>query len=267
MRHRDLTIGLSCIAAILLGLIIMLLSERAEVAPNEPPPTPAVRPWMIAEPECTCLESGLAECDDPEPEYASPPEDRLSRDVMVREVTSLWNLWFDDERAPQADPRRATFDQYAGDVADAVVFYQDHPTDIGGQLPGTSADHLIVAYMLARESSVTPDLVGALGEVGMGQLHGTSLAGYDPETVRHNARLGIQLMVRWLASCIPGCPRRVEPYDLGWTLEDWIGPLSLYAGGGNARKKDGTCAKFKNMRDRVATVRLYADRIKMDAER
>lgn len=227
-------------------------------------PAPAVNPWLKAEPECSCADRAWQDCDDPEPEPddAVPVEDRVSRDQMVREVVALWEMYFDDDRAPASDPRRARFWEHARDLADAVILYQDEPTDIGGQLPGHRDDHLIVAYMVAKESSVTYDVVGTShGEVGLLQLHGVSLAGYSPEAVQYNPRLGLMLGVRWLAAQLPKCKRQTNLYEVGWSTDDWTGPLSLYAGGPKAIRKDGTCARYGTMRERVDRVRLYRVRI------
>lgn len=220
------------------------------------------RPWLEDEPACSCLICPASRCDDPEPkpDVAIPVEQRLSREVMAREVVDLWTMWFDDERAPANDPRRERFEEHALDLADAVIMYQDEPTDIGGQLPGGRDDHLVVAYMVARESSVTYDVVGAMGEVGLGQLHGVALAGYAPEVVQHNPRLGLLLMVRWLASQLPKCPSP-DLYDMAWSTDDWVAPLSLYAGGHRAIKADGTCARFSSMQERITQVLIYRARI------
>lgn len=253
---------------ILLSTAVLILCGSSAGGGTDPPAV--VHSWLIPESECSCADRAWQDCDDPEPEPddAVPVEDRVSRDQMVREVVALWEMYFDDDRAPADDPRRARFEEHARDLADAVILYQDEPTDIGGQLPGHRDDHLIVAYMVAKESSVTYDAIGTShGEVGLLQLHGVSLAGYQLEQVQHNPRLGLLLGVRWLAAQLPKCRRQEDLYDVGWTTEDWTGPLSLYAGGPKAIRKDGTCSRYGTMRDRVARVRLYRTRIDHGTDR
>jgi len=219
---------------------------------------------------CTCDDCEQNGCDD-EIEAVDRAEFEISRDRMTQEVELLWQMWFDDENASMTDPRRARFTEFAEYVADAVIMYQDTPTDVGGQLPGHKNDHLIMAYMIAKESSVTHDVVGTSNEeVGLMQLHGVSLAGYCDEKVQHNPKLGVLLGVRWLTSMLPKCASENSgvlgaEYD-AWDDYDWVGPLSVYAGGPRGYGKNGKCLHFKTMRERVDTVRIYRTRIDHEME-
>lgn len=194
------------------------------------------------------------------------PEYEVPRARKVQEVVTLWELYFDDENAPKADPRRSHFEEWAALLVEAVEMYTGNPTDIGGQFPGHKNDHIMYAYtIVAKESSVTPDVVNedGQGEVCFAQLHGQSLAGYDPEKVRHNPRLCLLLGARWLASRIPACDPTKDP--LGFVSEwgdwDWVGPLSFYAGGPRALKKGGGCKQFDKMKERVEKMVFYRTRV------
>jgi len=183
--------------------------------------------------------------------------------VMISEVVMLWTMFFDDEDAPQADPRRDRFQEFAEYLVDTVIMYQDSPTDIGGQLPKQRNVHLLIAQVVTKESSVTPDVVGPQGEVGLMQIMPTNkiaLAGYLPETVQHNPRLGLILGIRWLAHMVSECPQN-DIFEVGWDDYNWLGPLSVYAGGQKAKRKNGTCMSFDIARDRIAMTLFYRSRI------
>ena len=190
------------------------------------------------------------------------PESEIKREQRISEVVMLWEMFFDDDSAPPSDPRRHRFEEFAGYVVDVVRMYEERQTDIGGQLPKGFKTHLIIATMISRESSVTFEVIGRCGnkrEVGLLQLHGKSLAGFTREQVARNPKLGIILGVRWLAVQIKTCFPNGAP-EL-FTYEDWLGPLSVYAGGQNAIRKDGSCKRFSVAHDRVDRMILYESRI------
>jgi len=234
------------------------------------------RPWMIEKPPVLVVDEHCCSCDeaaaldlDVAVETVEQPEYMTSEARMVEEVIQLWEMWFDDEGAKDMDPRRERFQEFAEYVVDAVRMYQDGPTDIGGQLPNALNDHLVVAYWIAKESSVTPNVVNdgenGRGEVCLMQLHGKALAGYSPDKVLHNPRLCVLLGTRWIASQIPKCKQNgaggVYGDQFAWEDSDWIGPMSVYAGGPNALKKKGKCARFGKVRERIDAVRFYRARI------
>jgi hypothetical protein len=215
----------------------VICEELGEVA-SEPPGVPDME--LVAE----------------RAEYEQSSED------MVEEVVALWELFFEDDGAGAHDPRRKDFYRFAEYLVDAVVLYQDVPTDIGGKLPRHKNVHLLFATMVTMESSVDHDVVGKLGEVGLLQImpKGPAIAGYAPEEVQHSPRLGLWLGIRWLASRVDKC--RTGNIE-GWAWDDynWLGPLSLYAAGWKAKKKDGTCAIYGVARKRVNRTLLYRSRI------
>ncbi len=175
----------------------------------------------------------------------------------------LWETFFDDESARPSDKRRDRFHEFAEYLVDIVIMYQNKPTDIGGQLPKHRNVHLLFATMVTIESSVDHTVVGPgpRHEVGLLQCHGEALVGYDPATVRRNPRLGLLLGIRWAASKVPKCPRK-DILDQGWDDYDWLGPLSLYAGGAaRAKRKNGTCKHFPVSRKRVDRTLMYRTRI------
>ena len=195
--------------------------------------------------------------------YLLEEQSPTRRDIMVSETVQVWTMFYEDEMAPADDPRRQYFQEYAEYLADYILMYENAPTDIGGQLPISKDTHVLLATMITKESSVTADVVGKMGEVGLMQLHGVALAGYDPQVVRNNPKVGVMLGVRWFAYQASLCkPTRIPSDNDGWRLDDWLGPVSSYAGGPNAiNKKTGKCYSFQLARDRVALTRLYKTRL------
>jgi len=209
------------------------------------------------------IEQTKMTCDHNAGVYEKPKLETMDRDVMIDEITMVWEMFFEDGGASATDPRRLRFHEFAGYLADAVLMYQRNPTEIGGQLPVHKNVHILLAVKITKESSVTHDVVGPQSEVGLLQIHGVALAGYDPEIVKHNPKLGLMLGVRWLASRVPKCPlRRIKGDDRGWDDYDWLGPLSVYAGGGKAiSARTGKCYAFDIAKERVDLTRLYRMRI------
>lgn len=278
MRHLKKWFFNPTPAKILIVLTMLVIMAAAIIMFVQP--AKAERPWMIPEePPVIVFNEHCCSCDDCDQnsigvvEQVDRAESEISREKMITEVEMLWNMYFDDDNAKATDPRRDDFEEFAGYLADAVIMYQNEPTDIGGQFPGHKNDHLVVAYMAAKESSVTPDIIndseGGKGEVCLFQLHGTALAGFDSEKVRHNPRLCTLLGTRWIAAQIPKCKQDgvnifkddMNVFRFKWEDADWIGPLSVYAGGPKAIRKDGRCARFGKMRERVDAVRLFRTRI------
>lgn len=186
------------------------------------------------------------------------PEYEISREEMIREIVAIWNAFFDIDNAPESDFRRDSFELYAEYLADTIITFQNKPTDIGGQLPKHPHTHLLLATKVTIESSITTDAIGkSKGESGLLQVHGKARGGVDIAEIRKRPRLGIFLGVRWLAAQIPKChPDGVDDED--WTDEHWLGPLSLYAAGGNGYRKDGTCKHLGVSKKVIAKTRMYA---------
>jgi hypothetical protein len=189
---------------------------------------------------------------------ADIPEAEISREEMISDITTIWEIFFKDNGTGPGDIRRKYFEQNAGFLADAILMYQNEPTDIGGKLPIHYSTHYLLATAITLESSVDKEVSeGDLGEIGMLQVHGKALAGYDPEVVKRNTRLGILLGVRWLAAHVPKC--YPEGYD-EWNSHMWLGPMSLYAAGDKGYRKDGKCKKIDAARKRVDLFRMYRPR-------
>lgn len=199
--------------------------------------------------------------EEPEEKIIEPPEES-DRDRMIEEVVLAWNIFLDDGYASKNDHRRKCLREYADYLVDTVVMYQKEPTDIGGQLPLHGDAHLIIANRVSKESSIYPDVVGKKGEVGLMQVMpgGPAIAGYDPQKVKDNPKLGLLLGIRWLASRIPKC-KRTDALDLGWSEYDWLGPLTLYVAGPKAKRKDGTCKIYGSARKLVKKTLIYRTRI------
>lgn len=273
MRHLKRWLINSTPARLFMILSFLTLLIAAVVLVTTP--VEAERPWMAPEePPIIIIDEYCCTCDDceqngcEEVEKVDRAEFEMSRERMVAEVEMLWTMFFDDDNAKTTDPRRDRFPELAEYLVDYVIMYQDTPTDIGGQLPRHKNDHLVAGYMAAKESSMTPAIVNngdnGKGEVCLFQLHGRALAGYSPDKVRHNARLCTMLGVRWITAQIPRCSQDgagVFGETFAWEDSDWVGPLSVYAGGPRAIRKDGRCARFTKMAERVDAVRIFRTRI------
>lgn len=175
------------------------------------------------------------------------------------EVVELWEMFFDDDHAPRYDRRRRDFKNFARFLVKAVDKYQGSPADIGGQLPVDRNTHLVAAQIITRESSITVNVVGRRGEVGLMQVmpRGPAIAGYNPKEVRKDPELGIRLGVRWLAHSVGQCQKDID----NWEDKDWLGPLSFYSSGPQAIRKNGRCKIFKFAQERLRKTLLYRKRI------
>lgn len=186
------------------------------------------------------------------------------RQLRVNELISLWDMMFDDDKASSDDPRRNNFQEYATYLVEAIETYENQATDIGGQLPESEDTHILLGVMVKKESSVVSDIIGKLGEVGLLQIHGQALNGYEPGLVKENPKLGLLLGVRWFAYQTSLCKSDRVPADIEpWRLDDWAGPLSVYAGGPKAiNKKTGKCYHYKVATNRIKLAKFYKVRIK-----
>lgn len=246
----------------LIVFIIVLISCSATKTDMiaEQPETQNFKPYVIIEeesvpPYIVCEELGyqiLKEEDRPQAE--------ISQEQMIDEIMALWTLFFEDGSAPPDDPRRMKFFEYATFVVDAVRLYQQK-NDTEMVLPRNSDVHLLVAMLMTKESSLRPEVVGALGEVGMMQVHGKALAGYAPDKVKENPRIGVRLGVRWLTHSMWLChPEGIDQGEV-WASFQWIETLSAYAAGDRGMKKPGECYKIRVARERVDKLMEYKGRI------
>ena len=205
-----------------------------------------------------------------EPKPVEQEENYIDRDTMIREVVEVWNMFFEDGNVKQSDPRRDRFEEFAGYVADAVFMYQNNEVVIQGEsalLPKHRSAHLLIAVIITKESSVRYDLVGSAPrfEVGLMQVHGVALNGYDPEVVKRNPKLGVLLGVRWFTYTLAQCRQhRMEGDDEGWRNTDWLGPLTIYGAKPSSAYKDRknkVCRVFPHAKERVALLDFYETRI------
>jgi len=195
-------------------------------------------------------------------ELVKAPE--IDRTQMIEDIIQVWEMFLDDAECKQRDPRRMNFSVFAEELADAIIMYQNNPTDIGGQLPKDRNIHILMAVIVTKESSIVHNAVGAAPrfEVGLMQIHGVALAGYNPDLVQHSSRLGLLLGVRWFAAQMDDCKiHRIPGDNQEWRVDDLVGPMSVYAGGSKAIKKNGTCFRYKVARERVNLTKLYLTRI------
>ena len=193
------------------------------------------------------------------------PESDGSKEQMVKEIVTVWEIFFSDENVPGKDLRRNNFNKYAGMLADTIIMYQNGPTNRGGMLPKHPSTHYLLATMVTKESSVNADIISmsSLREVGLLQVHGKALAGHKRNEIRDNPALGILLGVRWLTIQLHTCyPNGFDNED--WSSDMWIGPMSIYAAGNKAMKANGTCGKIKVGRQRVKLANRYKTRVEAE---
>jgi len=236
------------------GVVPALISPSAPWGVVEETNT---RPWSII-----CEELGYQEVHE-----GDIPESDYPRALMEKDIVAVWDAFYDDQHADPDDLRRQTFELSAHELANAIVQYQNEPTDIGGQLPKHPSTHYLLAAMVTKESSVTRDIkMGDLGEVGMLQVHGAALNGYNPEYVHERPWLGLLLGVRWLAIQIATCyPDGYENKE--WTSVMWLGPMSIYAAGNRAQRKDGTCGVIGAAKERIDLSNMYRARVESNFAR
>lgn len=218
---------------------------------------PMPNPWMAKE------DAGLIHEEiDIEPDDTDVEETELTKEQMIDEVISIWTIFLNDDGARADDDRKKMFYTYAEALVEKVLIYQNPDNDTGAWLPKHKTTHALLATMVTLESSVIPDVVGkSNGEVGLLQVHGKALAGYSSKKVQKSYDLGLLLGVRWLSTLMTECPETMERLESGeWTEQDWLKPLSVYAGGPNA-KRNGKCITFGVARKRVDLTKLYLTRI------
>lgn len=190
---------------------------------------------------------------------------------MISEIIEVWELFFKDANVGRKDPRRKRFHEFASYLAQAIRIYQNQEITINGRkarLPKDKNIHILLAVLITKESSVKYDVVGTSPrfEVGLMQVWGVALNGYDKETVKQNPELGILLGVRWIAYMTSLCkPYRVGQDKEEWRTTDWLGPLTMYGAKPSKvwiDKKKKTCRIFPFARKRIKLTLFYRKRIK-----
>jgi len=195
---------------------------------------------------------------EPEPEVIIS-KGPTKREIMIEEVIEVWQMFFDDQGASPDDSRRERFPEFAENVVDAVLYYQENPTDIGGQLPKDGKAHIMVATMITLESSVRANITSKskLKEVGLMQIHGEALNGIARSAVINNPKLGVMLGVRWLAHNIYVCK---YPTDK-WKDWHWARSLSFYGAGAPKGLKNGKCRSLRFGTRRIRLTNFYKARL------
>ncbi len=228
---------------------------------------PMESPWLVDTGDAAPIHEEIdvePPADETTVDVDDPNDLEVTKEQMITEIIEVWDMFLDDANCGPDDNRRSMFPIYAEELADAIIMYQNKPTDIGGQLPEERDIHILMAVIVTKESSIRHDVVGEAPrfEVGLMQIHGVALAGYNPDIVQHNSRLGLLLGVRWFAAHMDACKIKKIPGDtVEWRTDDLVGPLSVYAGGHKAVKKNGTCYHYRVARERVNLTKLYLTRI------
>lgn len=203
-------------------------------------------------------------------ETLNSKKESSTREVMIKEVIQVWELFFEDYNVSETDPRRQHFQEYAEYVADAVIMYQNNDVVINGEhsrLPEHRSTHILVAVIITKESSVDHTVVGEAPrfEVGLMQLWGVALAGYHPDVVKANPKLGVLLGVRFLTHMLSQCrPYRIEGDIEEWRNTDWLGPLTMYGAKPSKvwkDRKNKVCRTFPHASERLTLLELYETRI------
>jgi hypothetical protein len=198
-------------------------------------------------------------------------EPKSQDEIMANEVVQVWNMFLKDGGAGKNDERRKDFNEFASYVVRAIRYYQNVAVDIHGRnvfLPLDPNLHILVAVLITKESSIIPTAVGSAPrfEVGLMQVWGVALNGYDKEVVKRDTELGVRLGVRWLTYMLAQCkPYRTASDYRKWTTTDWLGPLTMYGSKPSKvwiDRKNKTCRVFPFARERVKLVFSYRNRIR-----
>ena len=165
------------------------------------------------------VSSELVELDPYDDNVSFGPTIDIARETKINEVIALWNTFLEQSNTPTNDPRRKSLKTYAECLVDVVKYYQVYETDLGGSLPEDNLAHLVMATVIALESSVKPDVISRDGcyTVGLTQLHGAALAGHSRREVLWDPKLQIILGTRWLAHQEEICE-----------TDNWVKLLSSY---------------------------------------
>jgi hypothetical protein len=183
---------------------------------------------------------------------------------MVKDIVNVWQMFFKDGKAPADDPRRKNFIPLAEEVADWIIYFQNNDVkEIGGRLPKHPSVPIMIAYIVTQESSVDPMALGyKYNEVGLFQVWGVALAGFDWMEVRDNSNLGAMLGVRWIAHSVYQCNKDLT----NWRDSDWLGVLTVYGAGPKAIE-EGRCQVYEFARKRYVGMNFYQMRLEMSKQK
>lgn len=182
----------------------------------------------------------------------------VSRRTAILEVVATWDQIFNETKTSKKDNRRKNFQRYAEALVDSLRFFQsgevesDLITKITGEedykkiaykerkirLPNNRYTHILIAYVVYKETSVNHTVVGKKPrfEVGLMQVWSKALQKYDRKRVKEDYSLGLFLGIRWLGLALQDC--NIDPKRM--YLWDWMRGLAYYGAGPRA-KKDGIC--------------------------
>ena len=179
---------------------------------------------------------------------------------MKLEIEQVWQLYLESEGYTIDSNREKELSELAWYLAQAVERYQRIPVNwqwwnpgrTGITLPKNADAHLVLAIMAGFESKVDPNVVGALGEVGILQCHRWCRKGYSKKELIANTKLSIELAVEFLAKSIDQCGIKLDSFkDKKLQDREWSKPLALY-GAGTKALKNGRCIPKK-----FALARIY----------
>lgn len=188
----------------------------------------------------------------------------VSDATAIEDIVFVWQMLFDKANAKKNDWRRAKFQEYATEMVKILRYYQNPNMDKNireWSMPDNRFTHILIAYMIYRESSVDPTVIAksSLKEVGLLQVHGKALKGHSREEVVGDYRLGIWLGIDWMARMINECGMSIEDFE---KPTDWLGPLANYGAGARKAMKNGKCStKFFFAKERVRDSKHLMSRI------
>lgn len=184
---------------------------------------------------------------------------------QVRDIILVWELAF-EAKGVSTERIRHKFPVYARYISDAVDIYK-RPHQIEDRriwLPNHRSTHIIAAVVAFMESRLRHKTIGeAHREVGIFQVHGKALAGFKRKEVRNSPELGILLGVRWLTYSLSQCSKSRRKILRGkpWSINDWLGPISVYAAGPKVIQSKGKCRVLRLTRYRISMVRKLMRKI------
>ena len=186
--------------------------------------------------------------------------------TMTKEIKDFWIYYYGLDKKcegckkawPIRNRHREAFNKHSRQLAEIVYYFKRNDADMGGRLPMHKDTAVFLAMMVVKETAVDPKARGALGEVGLIQIHKEALRGHTSREVLDNPRLGLFLGVNWVASKFKTCRRSIDINN--WNNKMWYKPITIYAAGeGKGRAKRGKCTDIGVARQRVNLAIRYLD--------
>lgn len=189
-----------------------------------------------------------------EPTVNPAIEQGTANSFYVEQINLMWELDLSQTyHRNRLNWRKKNCNKWAEQTVEWIRHYQYRRVEsIGGKLPVDEKVFLIVGAMFVYETHIDPMRVGKIGEVGIGQCHGTCLNGHKKKAVKKNPELGIKLAVRWLSHCVHMTFGGDVDRPLTW--REWSLVLSTYMTGkkrlspiGPANKRVDLAKEFYQM--------------------